>query len=75
VYNDDYEVSNISKKDKKFKKKRDFSRYKKSKYVKTERGVSQLDEIEMLKIQNLLLCNVCNNVYHNSLKECPKCDN
>ena len=74
MYNDEFSMDNIKKKNKKQNNKRDYSRYKKSKYVKNKKGVSEFDELEMLKLQNLVLCNGCESVYHNSLTECPTCN-
>jgi len=74
MYSDEYSVGDIEKKNKKQTNKRDYSRYKKSKYVKNKKEFSDFDELEMLKIQNLILCKECGLVYHNSLTECPTCN-
>ena len=74
MYSDEYSVGDIEKKNKKQTNKRDYSRYKKSKYVKNKKGFPDFDELEILKIQNLILCKVCGLVYHNSLTECPTCN-
>jgi hypothetical protein len=32
-----------------------------------------MDDNELLKIQNLIKCNTCENIYHISLKKCSYC--
>jgi rubrerythrin len=31
-----------------------------------------MDE-ELLRMQNLVICQTCNNIFHNSLEKCPYC--
>lgn len=55
--------------------KRDYSRYKKSKYqYKNHDNSSDINmDYEMLRIQNLQRCEVCNNIYSLDIRECPFC--
>ena len=40
---------------------------------KSERTHDLNMDSELLRMQNLIICKSCNNVYHNSLEKCPHC--
>jgi|MDSV01.1.fsa_nt_gb rubrerythrin len=44
-----------------------------SKHNKSERTHDLNMDSELLRMQNLIICKSCNNVYHNSLEKCPHC--
>lgn len=55
--------------------KRDYSRYKKSKYrIKLkDNGIDDDLQDEILHIQGLVRCKSCHGAYPLDLKECPHC--
>jgi len=74
MYMDEYNNGNKKKKNRKGNNRKDYSRNKVSKYKLKEGKRVSNDELEMLKIQNLILCDNCESVYHNSLTVCPRCN-
>jgi hypothetical protein len=74
MYMDEYKNDNKKKKNRKGNNRKDYSRNKVSKYKLKEGKRVTNDEMEMLKIQNLILCEECDSIYHNSLTECPRCE-
>ena len=75
-YNDEDEIYYNKKKSKRNGSKRDYSRYKKSKYThkNQESGEDMSMDKEILRIQNLQRCEECYNVYPLDIKSCPFCE-
>ena len=63
--NENSNVDSHKKKDKHWRKG------SKNKRVESSKNLNR--DAEMLRIQNLMICKSCDNVYHNSLDTCPYC--